>query len=82
VSAAQPPSPVFYYDLGSPECYLAAERIMGALPVVPEWEPVLATELSGVNGADGSRASVCTLSAEEQAALAARASRLGLQPFR
>jgi len=22
--------PVFYYDLGSPDCYLAAERIMAA----------------------------------------------------
>ena len=32
--------PVFYYDLGSPDCYLAAEQIMSALPVVPEWEPV------------------------------------------
>jgi 2-hydroxychromene-2-carboxylate isomerase len=33
--------PVFYYDLGSPACYLTAERIMATLPVVPEWEPVL-----------------------------------------
>jgi 2-hydroxychromene-2-carboxylate isomerase len=33
---------VFYYDLGSPECYLAAEQIAGgACDVVPEWEPVL-----------------------------------------
>jgi 2-hydroxychromene-2-carboxylate isomerase len=39
--------PVFYYDLGSPDCYLAAERIMGALPVVPEWEPVLGSALVG-----------------------------------
>jgi 2-hydroxychromene-2-carboxylate isomerase len=36
--------PVFFYDLGEPECYLAAERIMAALPVVPEWEPVLGAE--------------------------------------
>ena len=43
LSAAQP---IFYYDLGSPACYLLAERIMADLPVVPEWEPVLATELS------------------------------------
>ena len=42
LSAAQP---IFYYDLGSPRCYLLAERIMADLPVVPEWEPVLATEL-------------------------------------
>jgi 2-hydroxychromene-2-carboxylate isomerase len=33
--------PVFYYALGCPVCYLAAERIMAELPVVPEWEPVL-----------------------------------------
>ncbi len=32
--------PVFYYDLGSPDCYLVAERVMSTLPVVPEWEPV------------------------------------------
>ena len=37
--------PVFYYDLGSPECYLAAERAMAALPVVPEWTPILAAGL-------------------------------------
>jgi 2-hydroxychromene-2-carboxylate isomerase len=36
-----PEAPVFYYDLGSPECYLLAEQVMTALPVVPEWEPVL-----------------------------------------
>ena len=33
--------PVFYYDLSSPESYIAAERI-GA---VPEWQPVLASAL-------------------------------------
>ena len=40
-----PTQPVFYYDLGSPRCYLLAERIMADLPVVPEWEPVLAADL-------------------------------------
>jgi 2-hydroxychromene-2-carboxylate isomerase len=38
-------APVFYYDLGSPECYLAAERVSTALPVLAEWEPVLGDEL-------------------------------------
>jgi 2-hydroxychromene-2-carboxylate isomerase len=38
-TAAQP---VFYYDLGSPVCYLAAERIGTALGEPAEWEPVLA----------------------------------------
>jgi 2-hydroxychromene-2-carboxylate isomerase len=37
--------PVFYYDLGSPVCYLAAETISSTLPVVAEWEPVLASQL-------------------------------------
>jgi 2-hydroxychromene-2-carboxylate isomerase len=36
--------PIFFYDLGRPECYLAAERIMAALPIMPAWEPVLGAE--------------------------------------
>jgi 2-hydroxychromene-2-carboxylate isomerase len=39
--------PVFYYDLGSPQCYMVAETIMSTLPVVPEWEPVLASRITG-----------------------------------
>ncbi|MBV9942962.1 MAG: hypothetical protein JO262_12600, partial [Solirubrobacterales bacterium] len=38
--------PVFYYDLGSPHCYIAAETIMAMLPVVPEWEPVLGPDVA------------------------------------
>jgi 2-hydroxychromene-2-carboxylate isomerase len=38
-----PEQPVFYYDLGSPDCYLLAEQVMHALPVIPEWVPVLAS---------------------------------------
>ena len=59
--------PTFYYDLGSPECYLAAERILAALPVAPEWEPVR----FGVIDADVDRD-----------AIARRAVELGLQPLR
>jgi 2-hydroxychromene-2-carboxylate isomerase len=33
--------PVFYFDLGSPYAYLAAERMQRVLPVVPVWEPIL-----------------------------------------
>ena len=33
--------PVFYYDLGSPYAYLAAERMNHVLPEVPVWQPVL-----------------------------------------
>ena len=43
-----PGQPVFYYDLGDPECYLVAERIMTSLDQPPEWEPVLASELGAV----------------------------------
>ena len=39
------PQPVFYYDLGSPQCYIVGEAIMSTLPVVPEWEPVLGSQL-------------------------------------
>jgi hypothetical protein len=38
----QPAQPIFFYDLGSPACYLAAERIIGELPAAPEWEPAQA----------------------------------------
>jgi 2-hydroxychromene-2-carboxylate isomerase len=33
--------PVFYYDLGSPYAWLAAERIHDVLPVTPIWQPIL-----------------------------------------
>jgi 2-hydroxychromene-2-carboxylate isomerase len=33
--------PIFYFDLGSPYAYLAAERVNHLLPVVPVWRPVL-----------------------------------------
>jgi 2-hydroxychromene-2-carboxylate isomerase len=44
-STASRDRPVFYYDLGSPQCYIVAETIMAMLPVVPEWEPVLGSDL-------------------------------------
>jgi 2-hydroxychromene-2-carboxylate isomerase len=37
--------PTFYYDLASPECYLAAERVAEALGMVPEWTPVRSAHL-------------------------------------
>lgn len=33
--------PVFYFDLGSPYAWLAAERVHDVLPVVPVWQPIL-----------------------------------------
>jgi 2-hydroxychromene-2-carboxylate isomerase len=62
--------PVFYYDLGNPLCYIVAETIMAALPVVPEWEPVL-----------GSQIEVANVSVD-RAAIERLAGDLGLQPVR
>jgi 2-hydroxychromene-2-carboxylate isomerase len=68
--------PVFYYDLGSPECYLAAETIMSSLPVVPEWEPVLGSELAPL-------APVALLDPHpDRDRIARQAEELGLQPLR
>ena len=39
------PSASFYFDLASPEAYLAAERILQVLPGAAAWQPVLAREL-------------------------------------
>jgi 2-hydroxychromene-2-carboxylate isomerase len=54
--------PVFYYDLGDPACYLMAEQIMGALPAVPEWEPVLGSGL-GAMGVAANRDQIEALAA-------------------
>jgi 2-hydroxychromene-2-carboxylate isomerase len=33
--------PVFYYDVGSPWCWLAGERLHAVLGLVPVWQPIL-----------------------------------------
>jgi len=71
VSIVAPNQPVFYYDLGSPGCYLAAEAIMTALPVVPEWEPVLGVGLAPGRAQEADRRQI-----------EAQAAELGLQPLR
>jgi 2-hydroxychromene-2-carboxylate isomerase len=69
----------FFYDLASPEAYLAAERVVGVLGAVPEFVPV---HLSGLaaGGVGGFRC------AEEEAIFRAdlerRAAAAGLMPFR
>jgi 2-hydroxychromene-2-carboxylate isomerase len=71
--------PAFYYDLASPEAYLAAERVHAVLGVVPEFCPV---SLSGL-AAGGLDAFRC---AEEEAIFRAHVERqahaYGLQPVR
>jgi 2-hydroxychromene-2-carboxylate isomerase len=42
----------FYFDLASPLAYLAAERVLHALPAPAEWRPVLARELSDADTRD------------------------------
>ena len=71
ISAPGDAQPIFFYDLGSPACYIVAERIMSELSVVPEWEPVLATSI----GADASE----RIDRDE---LERRARDHGLQPLR
>jgi 2-hydroxychromene-2-carboxylate isomerase len=72
--AAPDEQPVFYYDLGSPDCYLMAETVLSALPVVAEWEPVPAARLGGLGRPGGLD--------PDRAAIERRAAELGLQPLR
>jgi 2-hydroxychromene-2-carboxylate isomerase len=68
-----PEQPVFYYDLGSPQCYIVAETIMSTLPVVPEWEPVLGSQIAGLGGPE---------LGPDRARLERLGAQLELQPFR
>jgi 2-hydroxychromene-2-carboxylate isomerase len=44
--AASPEQPAsFYFDLADPWSYLVAERILGAFPVICEWQPVHGPQL-------------------------------------
>ncbi len=49
MAGANPEQPTFYYDLASPEAYLAAERSAHVLGTVPEWQPV---RLSGLRAGE------------------------------
>src|SRR3954447_14971994 len=51
-------SPVFYYDVGSPWSWLAAERLTAVLDVVPVWQPVYLTPPEHVNRAAVEQAAV------------------------
>lgn len=45
----------FYFDLGSPLAYLAAERVLQSMPAACEWQPVLARELPAGETFEGFR---------------------------
>jgi 2-hydroxychromene-2-carboxylate isomerase len=70
----------FYFDLSSPEAYLAAERVLHVLPGPAEWQPVLARELPAGESFDALRCRREEDVLREE--LARRAHELGLQPLR
>ena len=72
--------PIFYYDLGSPYAYLAAERINQLFAEPPVWQPIL---LGGVWKVTGGRSwAVTDRRAEGVAEVERRAAEYGLQPIR
>jgi 2-hydroxychromene-2-carboxylate isomerase len=72
--------PIFYYDLGSPYAWLAAERIGRVLPVVPVWRPIL---LGGIWKQTGGRSWATTEKrAEGMDEVERRAADYGLMPVR
>jgi 2-hydroxychromene-2-carboxylate isomerase len=71
---------VFYYDLASPDAYLAAERVAHVLGGVPRWEPVLLGQLSGGASLDAFR---CGQERDVyMVELERRAAAQGVQPIR
>jgi 2-hydroxychromene-2-carboxylate isomerase len=74
------PDAAFYFDLASPLAYLAAERVLQALPLAAEWQPVLARELPAAESFEAFR---CQTEQDVfRAEVARRAQALGLQPLR
>lgn len=74
------PTLSFYFDLASPLAYMTAERVLHSLPVIPEWQPVLARELGGAESFDGYR---CEQERDIfRSGLEHQALGLGLQPLR
>jgi 2-hydroxychromene-2-carboxylate isomerase len=72
--------PVFYYDLGSPYAWLAAERIAHVLPVIPVWRPIL---LGGIWKQTGGRSWATTdKRADGMAEVERRAAEYELMPVR
>jgi 2-hydroxychromene-2-carboxylate isomerase len=69
----------FYFDLSSPEAYLAAERILQVLPGPAEWQPVLASALPGSERPGALRGRDEDIFRED---IAGRARALELQPLR
>jgi 2-hydroxychromene-2-carboxylate isomerase len=72
--------PTFYFDLGSPYAWLAAERIHHVLPVVAVWQPIL---LGGIWQWTGGRSWGETENREDgMREVGERAERYGLLPVK
>ena len=72
--------PIFYFDLGSPYAWLAAERIHQVLPSPPVWQPIL---LGGIWQQTGGRSWATTDRREEgMREIEERAEAYGLLPVR
>jgi len=72
--------PIFYFDLGSPYAYLAAERINQVLSVAPVWQPILLGGLWKLTG--GGSWALTERRAEGMAEVERRAKEYGLMPLR
>jgi 2-hydroxychromene-2-carboxylate isomerase len=79
-STASADQAAFYFDLASPEAYLAAERVNHALSAIPEWIGVRATDLPAPEGFDGFRCENDVLGFRDS--IERRAAAAGLQPLR
>jgi 2-hydroxychromene-2-carboxylate isomerase len=72
--------PIFYFDLGSPYAWLAAERIHQVMPVTPVWQPIL---LGGIWKQSGSQSWAVTDKRHDgMREIERRAERYGLLPVK
>jgi 2-hydroxychromene-2-carboxylate isomerase len=73
---------VFHYDVGSPWCWLAGERVTSVLGQVPVWQPVLGASLPSADGADAGIDRAAVDAGIDRAAVDAAAAVQGLPPPR
>src|SRR3954465_15694206 len=71
----------FLYDIGSPWCWLAGERVTHVLGLVPVWQPVLAAR-AGDGGGSGGGGGGGGCGAVDRGAVAAAGAARGLPPLR
>jgi 2-hydroxychromene-2-carboxylate isomerase len=74
------PAAAFYFDLASPEAYLAAERALRVLPGPCEWQPIQASRLPHAESFEAYRCANDEQIFREE--IARRARIHGLQPIR